>query len=131
MLTRDGLDVSKSMLVIIMARLGSSASGLKPDVRAVSFMFVLSDKDFRKGIIADHWQFPAETLGEASGLGVVESRKDAMGEQAPGAEKCLINVGSRAVDGTDDLKVEEIAKQAVGEVENGADLILIVVSARH
>ena len=99
-----------------MANRESSASSLKPDVRAVKFFCIMSGKNFSEGIITGQWQFPAETLGEANGLRVVEPAENAMAKQATRAKKCRVDIGGSAVDRADDLETEEIGEHPIGEI---------------
>ena len=78
----------------------------------------LSGKHFGEGVITGLWQFPAETLGQAGGLGVVEPAKDAMAKQATGAQQCRINVGGGAVDRADDLQAEKIGEHSIGQIQD-------------
>ena len=97
------------------------------DARPVNLLWFIPDsEDFREGIIADNVQFPAEALGEAGGLGVVEPGEDAVAEEPSGTKERLVDVVGAAVDRADDLEAEEIGEHPVGEVEDGADLVAIV-----
>ena len=58
----------------------------KPDTRAVDLIGVPPGVNFGERVIAGLWQFPAETLCEAGGLAVIEPAKDAMANQAAGAQ---------------------------------------------
>ncbi len=62
---------------------------------------------------------------------IVEPMEDAMAEQPPWTKEGLVDVGSFAVDGADDLEAEEVGEHAVGEIEDGADLLAIVGTTGH
>ncbi len=90
----------------------------------------LRRKDLRKGIISAQRELLPERTCEAVAILMGKATEGALGGQATGAEKCLINIGRGTVHGRDDVQLEEIRQKAIGDIQDRGDFGTIVHGAR-
>jgi hypothetical protein len=74
-------------------------------------------EDLGQGVVAPQGERLAELFCDPESLLPGESSKDLVGQKASGTQECLIEFGGHAVDGADDLEIQEIGEEAVRDVE--------------